>query len=244
MFTVERLEERTLMAANVTQSGGTLTITGDNSDDAVLLVGNGTGEVEVFVDTDGDGSIDSSLGTFTGVQNIKLNTKGGDDAIGLEAVEIAGSLDIKTGGGGDGVIMGDMVVGGATSLNTGAGSDLIFAGGEFAGAMNVKTGGGNDVFLLFESSVSGKLDVNMGGGDDLVAIDETSVTLGGAVSLNGAGGDDLLVGDAAADLEQQLDQLGASVKRFEESVNVDDLPPAVNGALQAEFVDLVLRLTP
>ncbi len=49
IFGLERLEDRTLLAVNVTQSGAKLTITGDNDDSAVFLYDE-AGGVHVFVD--------------------------------------------------------------------------------------------------------------------------------------------------------------------------------------------------
>ena len=56
-----------------------MTINGDGSDDAILVTGQGfaAGTVEVFHDADGDATVDTSLGVFTGVNNIHISSRGG-----------------------------------------------------------------------------------------------------------------------------------------------------------------------
>src|SRR5260221_3688589 len=66
---IERLEPRIAPAALLTKlAGGTLAISGDAANDAVVI-GEAAGTIEVF-----DGIM--SLGTFTGVTNITANLQG------------------------------------------------------------------------------------------------------------------------------------------------------------------------
>ena len=79
----ESLEERTLLAANVTAvlSNGTLTITGTSDADDIYVFGDGdAGYVEVTA----NGSADGAYGTFNGVKNIVVNTLGGDDDVNID----------------------------------------------------------------------------------------------------------------------------------------------------------------
>jgi hypothetical protein len=238
MLTLERLESRRLLAASVKQSGNTLTITGDNADDVILVVGGGAGEVEVFTDSDGNGLADDSLGVFSGVGNLKINSKGGDDDVGVFNVELQGNVDIKTGNGDDVAVLMNGAIQGNVTLNTGSGNDVAGTAGVFAditigGNLKIRTGNGNDGVSLSFTQLAGDLDVNAGSGDDLVHIEEDDVALGGGIRLNGARGNDYLSGDNVTDLEQQLDQLEATLRGFEVESNFGNLPPSILDPLQA-----------
>jgi hypothetical protein len=55
IFGLERLEDRTLLAVNVTQNGAKLTITGDDHDNGVGIFDD-SGGIRVRVDVDADGT--------------------------------------------------------------------------------------------------------------------------------------------------------------------------------------------
>ena len=194
LFDFERLEQRQLLAVNVTQSGGTLNIVGDAAHDAVRVDGSGqvAGTVQVFVDTDNDGTVDTLFGTFTGVANIKIDSKSGDDAVCVDDVQITGNLTIKTGDGGDCVILYDSSVGGKVSISTGDGNDLLlFNYSTVLGSATVNTGKGDDHMKCINSTISGKLNVKLGDGDDSFDLYDNSVAAGSKV--NAGKGNDLFI---------------------------------------------------
>ncbi|MEZ6058400.1 MAG: hypothetical protein R3C01_16995 [Planctomycetaceae bacterium] len=187
----ERLEDRVLLAASVKMKGDTLIINGDGSDDAIYVSGAGlaTGEVEVAHDSDGDGIVDTFLGTFDGVANIQIKSKGGDDAIGVFAVDITGDLTIVTGGGDDCVINTLSEIDGDVSVKTGGGNDLaLLLNCVIGGAASLVTGGGDDIAGAAACMIGGTSTINTGGGDDLVTLTHTVST--GIVNINAGGGDD------------------------------------------------------
>lgn len=238
MLTIERLEDRLLLAANVTQSGGTLKITGDVNADAVLLMGGGQGNVEVFVDFDGDGMADDSLGAFTGVKNIKIDTQGGNDDVALHLVDVAGKVSVKTGDGSDMVILADCVIAKNVSIDTGAGNDIVVTDSvnDFnqVGSLNIKTGDGNDAIRLEGLEVNKSLSVNTGHDNDIFAFGD-QMSAGSRTTFNGGSGNDFLVAVSANALEQQLAQLGARVRGFEMQTDFDGLDMNTVDAFNLRF---------
>src|SRR5262245_8929198 len=80
-LTFERLEERILMAVTVVRnSAGELGLRGDSANDVVDIDGTGgLGGIQVFVNG-------VSVGTYTGITNIKGSLGAGNDFVNLHAV--------------------------------------------------------------------------------------------------------------------------------------------------------------
>jgi hypothetical protein len=104
---LERLEDRVTPAGNVlaSQAGTTLTLTGDELDNSVLLLpGGAPNEIVVQgVGTTVNGSSDPQ--TFTGLENVIANMNGGNDQLTADGIVISGGLVnnqfIVDGGAGD-----------------------------------------------------------------------------------------------------------------------------------------------
>ncbi|MEZ6055074.1 MAG: hypothetical protein R3C01_00055 [Planctomycetaceae bacterium] len=193
-FTFEHLESRVLLAASVVQKGTTLYISGDASNDAIRIDGTGLapGDVEVFHDSDGDGTVDTSLGVFHCFDNISIKIKGGNNAIGIDDIAIAGNLSVKTGSGNDCVFLFQSSIGGSVKFSLGSGTnDLGGLENEIMGNATFKTGGGIDDFEMSDSVVHGKFNVNLGGGNDSLALRDNDFGVGSKV--NGGGGQDLFI---------------------------------------------------
>ena len=94
-FDIELLEQRKMMAADVSLVGGRLNIVGDFEAETVRLRGTGvTGQVEVGNDHD-------ILGVFDEVETIRVNLRGGDDDLIVSAIDIPGNLIVRLGSGAD-----------------------------------------------------------------------------------------------------------------------------------------------
>ena len=93
-FELERLENRVLMAADISLHGGTLKIHGSNDGERVDVDGTGAGRVAVYV----NGSFRNA---YSGVHSIKANLKGGADQLYLSAIDISKNVNIKMGDGAD-----------------------------------------------------------------------------------------------------------------------------------------------
>lgn len=191
---IERLEDRIAPANNVTTffSGGTLTITtvdqlgeaevlaGDNNQNFQILA---AGPGNVTLHKNGNTTIDGGVVDvpFTGVVNIIIDLKDGDDFVVLKGgVNIPGDVTFK-GGDGNNTFNLDGDVAGATSLR-----NLSITNGD---------GVDNIAFLETDLTLSGKLTINTGDGGSNMNFGfqaADNVTIAGDVSiLAGAGADNV-----------------------------------------------------
>jgi hypothetical protein len=246
-LTFERLEDRTLMAVNVTLNAkGILSIVGDGASDDVDVEGTGNaGEVEVFVNG-------GSQGTFLGVKTIRANLGAGDDGFFVAAINIGGNLDIRLGSGADEFDLDDQ----PTNANPDApvfigGSVLVNLGGNAGDFVDWDTDdSGSDFGITIGKNVNiegvADVDLNGDGGDTAVQTDD--ITIGGSLKivLNGfgdvggdlaevflddvnVGGNTTLIGTAAAETIRISDS--SFVRRVEGSLGAgDDLLDIDEGA--------------
>lgn len=190
----ELLEERNLLAANVTASlvNGTLTITGTNASDDIELEGYGDGGfVRVSVNT-GDlvvsgGNDFGSYGDFSGVTNIVINGGRGDDSISLDNIAVGGY-------GNDGPF-------GDVTINGGVGNDHISITAQGFGGNVIQTVVPNaELRANFEiggySEIYGTVNISGGRGDDNIEIHAgygSYIELGNVVLNGNEGNDDIQV---------------------------------------------------
>lgn len=93
-FSVERLEQRKMMAADVSVSGSTLHIKGDSTDEYIQVAGTGS-EGSVFVRQNNEDTF------FNGIRNVKVDLRGGDDRLIVAGIQIENDLHVKMGDGAD-----------------------------------------------------------------------------------------------------------------------------------------------
>jgi hypothetical protein len=187
---LERLEDRLLMAVNISQVGSTLTIAGDANDNIIHLADFPEG-VRVSIDGDGVGGPDLNE-LYYGVSNVTINTGNGDDRVGVSDLTIAGNLIINTGAGDDDVYVsydayydvfglnysgdeGDNTIYGNVSINLGAGDDDVVVGDStIGGAVSIIAGIGNDSIRLGHGDVGtfvyGNVSIDSGTGEDWVIL--------------------------------------------------------------------------
>ena len=149
-------------AIDVTQNGDTLTITGDNSDDAVYIQG-----LEGF---GGPVGTWTSLGidTYYGVQNIHVDLQGGDNLLWMYDLWFAGDVTFAAGDGNDQVTMNQSNVNNVTFELGGGDNDVHF---EFnmLGPVSVSGGSGCDRVEMLHVDCEAITCITRGG-DDFVGI--------------------------------------------------------------------------
>jgi hypothetical protein len=203
----EKLESRLLLAASVKLApNGTLTVTGDNEDNDIVIGGEAgiPDTITVGVDNNDDGDYDDEgevLEEFDAadVTSIKINSKGGNDNVLVINLELSGNLSINTAAGDDTVGVVDVAVEGNASINTAAGNDTIIGEDVVVdGNTKINTAAGNDVVTVVGlSDFGGAFSLNTAAGDDAVQI--VAPTFNGKISMNLGGGNDLLdLGDVDA----------------------------------------------
>lgn len=193
---IESLENRQLLAVNVTFFNGTLSIVGDDNANVIELARQASGNLVVTADSPVSflGGIPTVSNTFT----IVIEGRGGNDTITMQ--ESAGILPAVTidGGSGNDTIRGtssdDFIFGGPGNdfllgLN---GNDFVSGG---AGLDDIRGGLGTDLLMGGIDN-----DIVQGGADD-----DTIQGEAGNDDLRGDSGNDVLHGGSGDDLMQGLD---------------------------------------
>jgi VCBS repeat-containing protein len=163
---IENLEERTVLAGNVTASvtGGYLYLFGDAGDNQISVTRNGSAGVTI-ASLDGttkiNGSTSLQLGSVT--NGIIAITGNGDDVLEIKGSSTAvfrtfGSTSINTGNGDD-IVRFTNYSTANLSVATGAGEDQLYA--DLDPALNLSGGG---------LRVAGAAVISMGTEDDIVSI--------------------------------------------------------------------------
>ncbi|WP_254510568.1 hypothetical protein [Anatilimnocola floriformis] len=169
---VERLEDRSLMAGNVTAavSGGVLVITGDTADNGITvdyIASNNTYQVTGTTPTGGTATTINSLDTsvpanaqiFSGVtKGVTVNAGAGNDNLVFGAAtsttfKVVGNLEIDMGLGNDTVAIGrnGNAAGGATPVE----NEM-----NISKALVVKLGGGGDTLDITNTTVGGNMVIH------------------------------------------------------------------------------------
>lgn len=177
----ERLEDRILLAVSfVKNSAGDLGLRGDTASDVVDIDGTGVlGSVQVFVNG-------VSVGTYTGVKNIKGSMGAGNDTVNLHSIQIGGYVNLNMNTGGDRITIDTNTF---NVLNPDAnvfiGRYVIAEMGNNAGDLvrmeSIGTGLGitiaGNVDIVYAS------DVDLDGGGSSFASEATDVTIGGILKM-------------------------------------------------------------
>ncbi len=206
-FDVDQLESRRMLAGNVAASitnAGDLVITGDNSDNVVSVTFS---ENEVVV-TGKDGTLilgeaAQTLAIESGLRDIKIRMKGGDDFVAIDGSGASTFRNAKVamGSGADSFVFGYVVLTGNASISLGsarneASQAATFSFSTIGGNLKVSGSSAEDVVTFnFGVSVGAKTKINLSGGDDSLHINYSSVSFSGSVFANGGAGDDDVVED-------------------------------------------------
>lgn len=169
---IERLEERSLMAGNVTAAvqGGFLVITGDTADNGITVdYIQATKSYQVIGTTPTGGTATTINGLDTTVpanaqifanvtKGLKINTGSGNDLLVFGAATsstfvVVGTVEIDTGFGNDTVNIG-------RNGNAAGGADPIENEVNVGKSMTIKLGGGNDTLTMTNTTVFNALVIH------------------------------------------------------------------------------------
>ncbi len=179
---VERLEDRCVLAGNVTSGvvAGVLTVAGDGQDNGISLIQTGPGTVEVRGDPGTTVNGGTAAFVASGFQNVDINLKAGNDSAAL-ALVVPGDLHVHLGQGDDVLTFGGFFDP-PTGLNLPDPSISV----DVQGSLAIEANDGADFVGLFDSRVAGTGTILMGGGDDnLLAVN--TILLGNTLFRSGDG---------------------------------------------------------
>ena len=194
VYGLERLEDRVLMAVDVTLNRSTLTITGDDDNNNIAMF-EYDGELIVAVDEDADGTYDEYYSFDSDdVRSIRVNTGDGDDYVSISNVDINAKVSVNLGDGYDTFYAGYEAAYAAADAYLGDGT---YAVGEVSlRSLSVDAGDGADYVFLYDTDIDSGLTVKAGEGDDSVSVRAlySDVEIGGKFKVDlGDGDNDLYV---------------------------------------------------
>ena len=173
---VERLEQRTMLAGNVsvtTNAAGDVRIVG-SADDNQVLVQSVAGIVQV-VGLSGT-TVNGGFGALIVItnnpstidRNLTITMKGGNDRVEIDDVGVVGDIRVNMGSGDDTVGVFDTIIGDDLMVNTGTGADVVAAVDlGIVDMFRIVTGSGGDAIGIQECVVvGGRTTINTGSGVD------------------------------------------------------------------------------
>lgn len=190
-LTCESLEDRRLLAGNVSavKAGSVLVLTGDDLANEVGVFRSAPGVIGVAGNAT---NVNGSAGTktFSGINSIVANLRGGNDRLGL-ANSLAAIQNLIGGGGS---AADRLILSGNVQIFAGNSDDTVGLAVGLGGSLLVDLGAGNDLLGIAHSSIAGSVQVLGQQGNDTIAMRDSSTS---AVVINGGfGNDELLIRDS------------------------------------------------
>jgi len=191
--------------------GDTLTITGDDANNQIAIyAGDTAGDVIVAGGTDDDGETlindTADPATFTGVTNVVLDLKGGDDTAVVTNLDLSGDLTADLGDGDDQLVINgtaqnadgddddgeeiddDSEDDAASIITLNGNAELVAGAVSIGGDVSVTGGAGSDSVVASSATVAGDVTIDGEDGRDLLSISDA--TIGGSLTANMGAGDD------------------------------------------------------
>ncbi|MEM8679365.1 MAG: hypothetical protein AAGF97_08440 [Planctomycetota bacterium] len=206
---IEPLENRRLLAVEVTASGNTATISGDDSANTIILQGMGISGTDVNLD-------DSFLDNQFDITTYKFDLRGGNDILQVQSVFGFKNIEID---GGDG-------------------DNVVFIDGSFLKQVKIVNGNGDDSTQISNTQIgldgnrnTGLIDIRNGDGGSDVLIESTGPGSGRSLHankvtiLNGRGGNTVDVRNIRARQTSFLigQQTGLNSTTFENVDRIRDI---------------------
>lgn len=201
----EHLEQRTLLAGNVTVQllGQSALVTGDAADNAVqVLAENGNVVVRGTDGTTINGSSDDFVlvqGGTTLEGSLTATFSSGENSLSVDGVTVGSSVMLTGGSGVDRLaILGNSQVRQNVTLAGGGANDVLTVQDtQVGGSLSMLGGFGHDLLVVSSSSIGHRLRVAGHAGSDDIVIEDTQVGADIAVR-GGRGHDDIVLQDSSA----------------------------------------------
>ena len=234
---LERLEERALLAGNVTAQlrGQTAFVNGDSADNSVqILVDGGNVVVRGSDGTTINGSTEDfvlATGTTSLPGHLNVSLGDGNDSFTVAGVTVSRNAAINGGSGNDQIaIMSSSVITGNLSISGNAGADTISLQDSTASSsVQIRGGRGADMLIVSSATIAGDLYVSGGVNDDNIVIDDSRI--GRDTTIAGFGGDDdIVVRDSVFVDDVRISGHGGNDIIVFDSSNVGDKSVIAGGA--------------
>ena len=177
--------------------GGDLIVRGSRAADAVNISFNpGTNQI-IFTGANGT-TINDRAEPFviaaSGIDDLRINTRGSDDRVILQGLFVPGDLEIDGGDGSDEIVLTGVTIGEDLEIDTNSGhdtvalqtvtvsgeteietddghDDVIIDASSFGGDVNISTDDGHDTLLINASTFSDEVEIETDDGHDVIVIE-------------------------------------------------------------------------
>jgi hypothetical protein len=215
----ESLETRSLLSATATLANGTLTITGTEGGDRVVVDQYGNDQVRVVL---GGGRTAGPFRTAA-INSIVANMGGGNDSLAILPTQTqVGEIRVNMGRGGNDFLQINTNYVGSLGID-GRQTQLDAAVFGAVGTLRANFGGGSDKLKLLNASVD-RIFAEMGGGNDELSLSSVSDVRGGSVQM-GSGDDAVKI---ASNSRIRADLFGGSGRDYFSAYRKDNAGVRLN----------------
>lgn len=199
-FSFERLEDRRLLAGNVTAQiiKGDLVIRGDDFDNGIAITAGSVAGTIVVTGVSAGGAATNVNGTANGAvtlsgfsDDFKIKMKGGNDTVTITSLTVRDSLKLKLGKGNDTATLTSVTVLEDAKIKANFGDDRVTITNSVFEELGVKLGRDNDVLSITGTTVNDRTKLKGGRGANVL-------TLGSGNMLANFDTDDFTLGSNAA----------------------------------------------
>ncbi|MGD9635504.1 MAG: hypothetical protein AB7G28_02960 [Pirellulales bacterium] len=199
-FSFERLEERQMLAGDVTAQiiKGDLVIRGDDFDNGITITAGTVAGTIVVTGVSAGGAATRVNGTANGAitlsgfsDDFKIKMKGGNDTVTITGLTVRDSLKLKLGQGNDTATFTSVTVLDDAKIKCNYGDDRVTITNSVFEELGVKLGSNNDVLSITGTTVNDKTKLKGGRGSN-------GLTLGAGNMLANLDTDDFTLGSNTA----------------------------------------------
>jgi hypothetical protein len=178
-FSFERLEERQMLAGDVTAQiiKGDLVIRGDDFDNGITITAGTVAGTIVVTGVSAGGAATRVNGTANGAitlsgfnDDFKIKMKGGNDTVTITSLTVRDSLKLKLGKGNDTATLTSVTVLDDAKIKCNYGDDRVTITNSVFAELGVKMGSNNDVLGISGTTVSEKTKLKGGRGANSLAL--------------------------------------------------------------------------
>jgi hypothetical protein len=177
-FSFERLEDRQLMAGDVTAQiiKGDLVIRGDDFDNGITITAGSVAGTIVVTGVSAGGAATRVNGTANGAvtlagftDDFKIKMKGGNDTVAITSLTVRDSFKLKLGKGNDTATLTSVTVADDAKITGKRGNDSVTITNSVFEELGVKMGRDNDVLSIAGTTVHDKTKLKGGRGANSLA---------------------------------------------------------------------------
>ena len=197
MFSIDSLESRKMLATLIaSQIGDTLELVGTGNSETLAILVDPVADALYVHGLDGTTVNQSSTSTFSGIQNLFVDLRGGENSLRIDS-QISrkaefNQLAIFSGKDNDTIILDRLQVTDELRVMSRSGQDYVSISKSSMGSIVLNTGDGQDAIMFHYNYLTGPSRVHSGKGHDGVDLRGNELIRRGRLTVATRSGDDLI----------------------------------------------------